>query len=113
MVELKCKGICKHWIGLINFIPGVPNYFLADYCVECARWFPKYILVYCPCCSNRLRNTRKRYAKGVIKNRDIPADEIKAKIMDAIENKNWTLLNDKKIWQNILDWKIANKEPLI
>ena len=99
-----CQGVCKNWHGMINFIRSVPRYAIADRCHRCDMWYPKNMLIRCPCCNSILRIKRKKFNEQ----RYIVPVKNNQEIIMLIENamsKGWTLLN-RDIWKAIKDHEL-------
>jgi hypothetical protein len=92
-----CKGLCKDWKDMINFIRGIPQFYIADRCLHCNIWFPKHTLVYCPCCHQRVRITPNRRMKTMKSN-----DEIRHIIKLKLDS-GWTLLKQNKMVKQFLE----------
>lgn len=109
LVELKpsprdknCKGLCKEWKNMINFIPRVPRYRLGDRCKTCLIWFPKFIVVKCPCCRQRVRTRPDQKLKTYP-----PETEIQQIIIDK-KATGWTILKNDKIIKKMLQFEYVN-----
>lgn len=92
---------------MINFIQGVPYYMLADRCIRCEVWFPKFAVRHCPCCRGSVRHGRSRYSKGVTPHHDRPQDPYKELIEQKMD-QGWTLLNQDK-WNKVQAFQILEK----
>lgn len=95
---------------MINFIRGVPNYSIASLCCSCDVWYPKHVLLRCPCCNRKLRTARQRAGRKGLKSRDVDAEMVRTRVEAAIES-GWTLLKPE-IWKVVLDYRIIHKLPL-
>lgn len=109
MVNL-CHEDCDGWKNMVNFIYGVPHYALADYCVLCDVWYPKHVLLRCPCCNVLLRRGRTKFRLGEKEGRENSSEYIRKMIEKATE-KGWTLLNPD-IWKKILDYRLTHNIPI-
>ena len=94
-----CRRICVEWKDLINFLQHVPYYQLADRCKSCLIWFPKNMIVKCPCCHQRVRSTPKHRKTSYL-----PEAETKEIIRKAMAN-GWTLLKNDEFVKNILEYE--------
>lgn len=101
-----CKGKCVGWKHMINFIAHVPRYALADYCVMCEVWYPKFCVVFCPCCEKRVRIKKQQ------NDRRWPQNHTNKQIAQLIEHniaKGWTLLKED-IYDDMIEYSRLTKK---
>ena len=67
----------------MNFIREISRFEIADFCVECFKYYPKYQFVFCFCCRNRVR-IRGQQSK-MKKFREQTREEISAIIKKKID----------------------------
>ncbi|MGN6347278.1 MAG: hypothetical protein ACTHME_06220 [Candidatus Nitrosocosmicus sp.] len=77
---------------MINFIPGIPHYAVADRCTTCSEkhkdiWFPKHALIYCPCCGRKLRKDSIHKERRKFENKD---KEWITKVIKQRIEEGWT-----------------------
>ena len=94
-----CRGKCKEWKNMLNFLHRVPKFWLADCCKTCLIWYPKNLVVKCPCCHQRVRSTPNHRSKNYL-----TESEIRQIIIDA-RARGWTLLKHDNIVKSILDFE--------
>ena len=102
--DARCRRKCIEWKDLINFLKYVPQYYIADRCKTCLIWFPKSMVVKCPCCHQRVRTVPNRRLKTYL-----PESKIKQIIKEAID-KGWTLLKNDRITKQILEYERITHE---
>ena len=107
---IHCQQDCLGWKNMINFLYGVPYYSLADLCNVCDVWYPKHVLLRCPCWNEKLRKGRTRFKLGQKEGREKSSDYIRKRIEKAIE-EGWTLLNPD-IWKVVLDYRLSHGIPI-
>jgi hypothetical protein len=110
VVDYRCQENCDGWKNMINFIWGVPHYSIADLCCSCDVWYPKHVLLRCPCCNRLLRRARQRSNSTCKKSSDVDTEMVRKKLEAALAS-GWTLLKPE-IWKAILDYRLAHKLPL-
>jgi len=89
---------------MINFLPHVPYYQIADRCKTCLIWYPKYLIVKCPCCHQRVRSKPNHRKKGYL-----PESEIRKIIKEKLES-GWTILKNDDIVKRILEYEYVTLE---